>query len=105
MANDPRINISSRKSGQTLLHTTAGYRGLVGLGALGAAGAVAVLLAAGARVDEQADYGKWTALHMASEAGVTDVVDVLLANGASTSIKTARGETAAYLAVRWRRWQ
>ena len=42
---------------------------------------------------------------MASEAGVTDVVDVLMANGASTSITTAQGDTAAYLAAYERRWQ
>ena len=46
-----------------------------------------------------------TALHIAIQAGVTDVVDVLLANGASTSIKTASGETATHLAVRDKRWQ
>jgi ankyrin repeat protein len=59
-------------------------------------------------VDERTDYdGKpdMTALHIASRAGVTSVVNVLLANGATTSIKTAFGNTAAYLAVHWKQWQ
>ena len=46
-----------------------------------------------------------TALHIACQEGVTSVVNVLLANGATTSIKTAAGKTAAYLAVHWKRWK
>ena len=73
---------------------------------------VAILLAAGALVDSRTGdrpmggcvfgqdlHAGSTALHVACRAGATEVVDVLLANGASTSIQTGPGATAASLAV------
>ena len=59
----------------------------------GNAGAVVLLLEAGARVDERTGTGVratyWDsgmiALHISCQAGVTSVVNVLLANGATTS--------------------
>jgi uncharacterized protein len=59
---------------------------------------VALLLDKGARIDDSDDRGR-TALMIASEAGHTGVVDLLLKRGADPKLKDKSGKNAADLAA------
>ena len=56
-----------------------------------------VSVVAPASADTEAEEG-WTALMLASEAGHPNVVELLLAHGATVDAKTADGDTALSLA-------
>ncbi|KAI9303344.1 ankyrin repeat-containing domain protein [Cunninghamella echinulata] len=62
--------------------------------ALGNIKAVQHYIQAGVNLNSQNKMNGWTALHWASHRGQEDIVRLLLSNGANTSLKTNKGQTA-----------
>ncbi|CAO3619691.1 unnamed protein product [Cunninghamella echinulata] len=62
--------------------------------ALGNIKAVQHYIQAGVNLNSQNKMNGWTALHWASHCGQEDIIRLLLSNGADTSLKTNKGQTA-----------
>lgn len=82
------VNFTSRIGEQAL--TLAAWRGHID--------AVRWLLARGARVNR--DARQWSALHYATFAGRTEIVELLLAHGADIDARTSNDSTALMLTAR-----